>query len=95
MMYLFLVQEVRGEEDLAPAGLRVGRPQLPLHLPALPRLQVCSSAQRELGEEKRRCRPCFPVLTYFTVLLHNGGFCNKCTPKRCFQIQVYFKTNAL
>jgi hypothetical protein len=48
-MYLFLVQEVRGEEDLAPAGLRVGRPQLPLHLPALPRLQVCCAG---IGEGK-------------------------------------------
>ncbi len=56
-MDLFLVQEVRGEEDLAPAGLRVGRLQLSLHLPALPRLQVCCSAQRELGEEITACRP--------------------------------------
>jgi hypothetical protein len=30
-----------------------------------------------------------------TVLLHNGGFCNNCTPKRCLYISVHFKTNAL
>jgi hypothetical protein len=82
-MYLFLVQEVRGKEDLAPAGLRVSRLQLPLHLPALPRLQVCCTG---IEEENRTCRPCFPVLTYFTMLLHNGGFCNNCTPKRCLHI---------
>jgi hypothetical protein len=26
------------------------------------------------------------------VLLHNGGFCNKCTPKRCLHILVNFQT---
>jgi hypothetical protein len=34
------VQEVWGEEDVAPAGLGVRDPQLPLHLSALPGLQV-------------------------------------------------------
>ncbi len=24
-----------------------------------------------------------------TVLLHNGGFCNNCTPKRCLHISVW------
>jgi hypothetical protein len=26
------------------------------------------------------------------VLLHNGGFCNNCTPKRCF---LHFQTNPI
>ncbi len=30
-----------------------------------------------------------------TVLLHYGGFCNNCTPKRCLHISVHFLTNAL
>ncbi len=34
------VQEVRSEEDVAPAGLGVRDPQLPLYLSALPGLQV-------------------------------------------------------
>jgi hypothetical protein len=25
-------------------------------------------------------------------LLHNGGFCNNCTPKRCLHILVHFQT---
>ncbi len=29
------------------------------------------------------------------VLLHNGGFCNNCTPKRRLQISVHFQTNPL
>jgi hypothetical protein len=30
-----------------------------------------------------------------TVLLHNSGFCNNCTPKRCLHKKVHFQTNAL
>ncbi len=30
-----------------------------------------------------------------TVLLHNGGFCNNYTPKRCLHMSVHFQTNAL
>ncbi len=31
-----------------------------------------------------------------SVLLHNGGFCNNCTPKRCLlHISVHFQTNSL
>jgi hypothetical protein len=36
----------------------------------------------------------FPVYT-FVVLLHNGEFCNNCTPKRGLHISVHFQTNAL
>ncbi len=29
------------------------------------------------------------------VVIHNGGFFNNCTPKRCLHIPVHFQTNAL
>jgi hypothetical protein len=30
-------------------------------------------------------------LNYLTVLPHNGGFCNNCTPKRCLYTSVHSK----
>jgi hypothetical protein len=37
----------------------------------------------------------FSPALFSMVLLHNGGFCNNCTPKRCLHISVHFQTNAL
>jgi hypothetical protein len=33
---------------------------------------------------------CSCFCTYFLVLLHNGGFCNTCTPKRYLHISEHF-----
>jgi hypothetical protein len=41
------------------------------------------------------CMYRFEYMYQYTVLLHNGGFCNACTMKRCLHRKVDFKTNAL
>jgi hypothetical protein len=58
--------------------------------------------EKENGEKETRTRKQLETAlkvkqtsTLNMVLLHNGGFCNTCTPKRCLHISVHFKTNAL
>ncbi len=44
------------------------------------------------------CLPAAPGPTHISyqgqqwVLLHNGGLCNNCTPKRCISKQLHYKT---
>ncbi len=46
-----------------------------------------------LGRAALAIKNCF-VVDNLEVLLHYGGFCNNCTPKRCLHISVHFQAHA-
>jgi hypothetical protein len=56
-------------------------------MPLQPLQLVYSSAKVKLPLPSGPCRN---NLHIYTVLLHNGGFCNDCITKRCLHLMVHY-----
>jgi hypothetical protein len=56
---------------------------------------MSSNLPQRARDQTPVARPNPLILNAKAVLLHNSGFFNTCTMKRCLHIKVDFKTNAL